>query len=216
MPRYVISLVVSRLLRPKLSHSGNFETRWKTIVERKERRARDFWQRSRGRPRSCARLEPILGAKRRRKEKKRRILMRARLGLRLYAASTRARECTSARSLHSLAGSRKVVWTVKAALSFRASPVTAPGQLRNFRSSVFVLFLFQKLNLARLSPSSPATSNLRCLIFLASFSASEKKSHNLRRNVRSYYRIAHTLLRVIWLDILLLLWTIIVLNNCLY
>lgn len=126
--------------------------------------------------------------------------MRARAGLRLYAASTRARECTSARSLHSLAGSRKVVWTVKAALSFRASPVTAPGQLRNFQSGVFLLFLFQKLNLARLSPSFPATSNLRCLIFLASFSASEKKSHNLRRNVRSYYRIAHTLLRVIWLD----------------
>lgn len=120
----MISLVVSRLLRPKLSHFGNFETRWKTIVERKKRRTRDFWQRSRGRPRSCARQEPILGAKRRREEKKRRILMRARAGLSLYAVSTRTRECTSARSLHSLAGSRKVVWTVKAALSFRAWPTT--------------------------------------------------------------------------------------------
>lgn len=145
--------------------------------------------------------------------------MGARAGLRLYAASTRARECTSARSLHSLAGFEPLK------RRFRSAPLQSP-RLANYETSNPVFSYFSSFkNL--ISPVCHHLSMLR-VIFVA-WSCS-RPSPRPRRNRIIYegmwdriIELRYTLRNLLrnfyvlfdWVHITIVL-TIIVLNNRLY
>lgn len=138
--------------------------------------------------------------------------MGARAGLRLYAASTRARECTSARSLHSLAGFEPLK------RRFRSAPLQSP-RLANYETSNPVFSYFSSFkNL--ISPVCHHLSMLRVIFVARSCS---RPSPRPRRNRIIYEGMwdriieLHTHFYVLfdWVHITIVL-TIIVLNNRLY